>query len=475
MATYTHGVIIYESATPIIPPVVADSAVQVAIGTAPVNLGASENPLLPQVAYSYDEAINKMGYSTDFKNYTLCEVIKASFEVYNVAPVIFINVLDPKSHVKSVTTAAAHMVEKIAVVEEEGILLDSVTVKNEDSTTTYEAEQDYILAFKDGYLVIDANIDGSAITADSQTLTLSYKQLDPSKVSKSDILAGIQKISQVYPRFSITPGLLLCPGWTDDPEIYMALTAKTVNLNGMFRCMVLADISTQDAPTYDKVNEEKNGNGITNIHSIAMWPMCTIGDTVYHMSAVAGAHIAFVDYQNENVPYVSPSNKEFKISGLCDYTGEEIILDKEHADLLNGQGICTAINMNGWKFWGNRTAGYPSTTDPKDSWIPVRRMFSWWGNTFVLTYYQKVDDPMNRRLIESVVDSENIRANGFKSRQQIADAQISFNIEDNPQTDLLNGIIRFRQLLTPFPPAETIINTLEFSADALTEALSIGG
>jgi len=384
-------------------------------------------------------------------------------------------VLDPASHTKNVTDSTVKLEDKAGVLEMEGILLDSVKVKKTEGTGNYEAQKDYTLAFKDGFLVIDISVEGSTIPANTEELSLSFKQLDPSKVTKSDILKGIQKVSHVYPKTNITPGQLLCPGWMHDPEVYQAVCAKCTSLNGMFKNTPLADISTSDAPTYDKVKEVKDKKGITNIHSIALWPMVKIGDAVLHYSAVAGAHIAYNDALNENVPYVSPSNKELRISGICDEDGNEIILDKEHADLLNGQGICTAINMNGWKFWGNRTAGYPSTTDPKDSWIPIRRMFSWWGNTFILTYYQKVDDPMNRRLIESVVDSENIRANGFKSRQQIADATISFNIDDNPQTDLLNGIIRFRQMLTPFPPAETIINTLEFSADALTESLSMGG
>ena len=102
-------------------------------------------------------------------------------------------------------------------------------------------------------------------------------------------------------------------------------------------------------------------------------------------------------------------------------------------------------------------------------------MFDWWGNSFILTYFQKVDDPLNFRLIESVVDSENIRANGYKARFQIADARIEFVPEENPQTDLLNGTIKFNQYLTPFPPAETIINTLEFDPQALADSLTGGG
>jgi phage tail sheath protein FI len=153
--------------------------------------------------------------------------------------------------------------------------------------------------------------------------------------------------------------------------------------------------------------------------------------------------------------------------------GTEVYLDQVQGNYLNGQGIITAININGWRSWGNNTGIYPGSSDVKDRFIPVRRMFNWWGNTFILTYFQKVDDPMNRRLIETVVDTENIRANGYKARFQLADARIEYRVEENPVTDLLNGIIRFKQYLTPFTPAETINDVLEFDPNAL--AASLGG
>lgn len=146
-------------------------------------------------------------------------------------------------------------------------------------------------------------------------------------------------------------------------------------------------------------------------------------------------------------------------------------MDAERAKLLDNNGICTAINESGWRFWGNRTAAYPGSTDVKDVFIPCRRMFLWWGNTFIRTFFQKVDDMMNRRLIEAVVDSENVRANGFKAADQIAGASIALD-QSFTTTDMLDGTLRFRQEVAFFTPAETIINTMEFSPDMLTQAVT---
>ena len=83
-------------------------------------------------------------------------------------------------------------------------------------------------------------------------------------------------------------------------------------------------------------------------------------------------------------------------------SGTRVLLDQEQGNLLNSYGVITTINRNGYKTWGNNTAAYPTTTDPKDRWLAVRRMFTWWSNTLILTYFQRVDDPMNLRLIENI-------------------------------------------------------------------------
>lgn len=471
---YQHGVYINEQPTSITAPAEVDSAVQVVIGTAPVNLSQESDPLAPKLAYSYDEAKAAVGYSKKFPDFTLCQAISASFLVYNVAPIILINVLDPAKHTAQVKAEAVTLANGKATIAKEGILTDSVALKggSGESEVTYAVGKDYTLSFDDGGNLVISAVEGGAITSQVTALTADYSILDPSKVTKDDIIAGIEKTSQVYPKFNIVPGLLVAPKWSAMPEVYAALTAKATKLNGLFKNMVVADIDPAAAPSYDKVESVKSKNGMTDIDSALLWPKCKVGDDIYDYSAIAAAHIADTDANNGGVPYVSPSNKALKIDGICDGAGKEIVLDFITANYLNGIGVCTALNMNGWHFWGNRTAAYPANTDVKDSFIPVRRMFSWWGNTFILTYFQKVDDPTNKRLVESVVDSENIRAGGFKAKFQLADAKIEYNDADNPITNLLNGSIQFHQRLTPFPPAEAITNTLEFDPTALQNALS---
>lgn len=484
---YTHGIYVQENPTSVIAPITADSAVQFVVGTAPINL--LENPLkavnTPVLVYSFKEAQEKMGYSDDFQKFTLCQSVDASFRVFNVAPLVLVNVLDPEKHTKSVANETYDVVNGKVVIEEEGILLnDSFIVESEDGATTYVKNADYTVKFNNGYPLITILSNGSI--GNATKLSVSYTQLDPLKVTEADIIGGydsatgkytgLENISQIYPRFGIVPGLILAPGWSHKPTVGAAITAKYEGINGSFKADGIKDIDTAAVKEYSAAYAWKSTNSYTDKHDIVCWPMAKVGDKKYYMSAIVAALIAYTDANNDNVPFVSPSNKSLRITGTVLADGTEVYLDQLQANMLNGQGIVTAINLNGWRLWGNNTGVVTELTDysqldPKDRWIPVRRMFDWWGNSFIIAYFNKVDDPMNKRLIESVVDSENIRANGYKARFQIADARIEFNTDENPTTDLLNGKIRFKQYLTAFPPAETIINVLEFDPNALTAAL----
>ena len=133
---------------------------------------------------------------------------------------------------------------------------------------------------------------------------------------------------------------------------------------------------------------------------------------------------------------------------------------------VNTYGVATAINMNGWKLWGNYTGAFPSSGDAKDIWLAVRRMFNWHGNNFIQTYFEKVDDPMNHVLIESIIDSENIRCAAY-APDKWAGAEMQYLASDNPITDTLAGKITFRQRIAPYTPAQEIDNILSYDTDML--------
>lgn len=484
---YQHGVRVLEQATSIVAPILGTAGLQVVFGTAPINLADDPYKVTntPLIAYSWAEAVKQLGYSANYKNYTLCEAMYASFQLIGVAPVIFINVLDPKKHKKKNEAATVPVEEMEAVVPVTGILKDTVTVKmkgtGEDSEDTpLGFETDYLLSFDDDGNLLVTLIAGGAGAA-AKELVVESTSIDPSAVTASDIIGasatggakGFEVLQQIYPKYGMTPGLLLAPGWSHIPDVGIVLAAKCEEINGYFTCECLIDIdSTADGCTaYSDIKVAKEAAGCVSAHAMALWPCIAVGSHWFWYSAIMGALIAKVDADNDDVPNLSPSNKLIGATGTVLATGEEVLLDQVQGNAVNSFGVTTAINVNGWRTWGNSSAVYPASTDPKDRWFCCRRFFSWWGNSFILTYFQKVDNPMNPRLIETIVDSENIRGASYVSQGKCARAEIVYNADENPVTDLLNGKITFHQYLTPYPPAEDILNILEFDPNALSDAL----
>ena len=291
------------------------------------------------------------------------------------------------------------------------------------------------------------------------------------------ILSVVNVIRQVFPQTGYFPGLIIAPGWSKDANVAAAMAAKCEGVNGVFSCECIVDLdsSTSGATSYTTVGSVKETKGLSSVHMDVVWPCVKIGTKIYHGSAIKAAYTVLNDADNGGVPFVSPSNVQIDIDGICTEAGVEILLDESLANIVNGYGVSTFQNFNGWILWGNRTAAYPDVTDVKDTWFACRRLFSWWANTFILAYHDRVDSPTNFRLIEAIVDEENVRANSLVADGCCAGAYIEYREEDNTTDSLLNGSVRFYQHLAPFTPAEDVLNVLEFDPDLFSAAFTDGG
>ena len=480
---YFHGVRASEVPTSIIPPVNTTAGLPVVWGTAPVHL--TENPEAnvnkPVICYEYGEAVKAFGYSADWDKYTLSEVMFSEFQLYGVKPIIFINVLDPKKHKTAVAEHAIPLTKGVAVITDP-VIKATLVVKDGIGGNKLVENEDYIAEWDDDGTLVITDIAGGEDSG-LANFAVSYDKVDASKVTANDIIGGVslsgetkglEWASSIYTLFSMVPGILAAPGWTHDPTVASVLKAKALTLCGLFRCIVLTDVDTVNVKTYSEVNVWKNNNNYTGINQVVCWPNVRNGDAVYRMSTHILGIIGATDAANEDVPYQSPSNMSMQATGLCLADGTEIALTLEQANMLNSQGIMTGLNFSGgWKSWGNYTGCYPSNTDPKDCFICVRRMFDWQYQTFILTYWQKVDRPLMPRLIKTIIDSENIRLNGLVARGFLLGADVKFLESENPLTDLLQGIIRVHSYITPPVPAQEIDCIFEYDVNnfsALFEA-----
>lgn len=474
---YFHGIRVNEVDTALTATVSTSAGMPVVFGTAPIHLTDDPKKYVnqPFKAYSWDEATKALGYSANWEKYTLCEVMYSQFKLYGVSPTIFVNVLDPTKHKKSVTDAEGRPVNSKIVTVSDPVLLNTLKVRSEASAEPAVLDTDYTAAYNDNEELVITVIAGGSLE-NAAMLYLEYDAVDPTKVTSADIIGGasmdgktkgLELVDSIYTKFGDVPGILAAPGYTEDPEVASVMKAKALNICGLFRCIILTDVDTKTVKNYQDVNEWKNKNSYTGANQVVCWPCIKNGDTVYHFSTHLLGVIGVLDSSDSDVPYQSPSNQPLQATGACLADGTEINLSLPQATMINGQGIMTALNFSGgWKTFGNYTGIYPSSIDPKDCFICVRRMFDWQYQVFILTYWKKLDNPLRKRLIDNILDSEMVRLNSLVARGYLLGASIQFNEDENPTTDLLAGIIRFHTKITPPVPAQEIDNTLEYDVDS---------
>ena len=253
--------------------------------------------------------------------------------------------------------------------------------------------------------------------------------------------------------------------------------AKAQLISSLFTAKVVVDLDTSDgkADSMENVKEYKDKNAYSDRNMIPAWPLVGVGDYKYYYSAQLAAHMEHMAGNNGGVPSLSPSNKDIKITGLYTEDGTEVLPDMDEAnDYMNACGVVTAINVNGWKCWGNNTAIYPSSSDPIDRWINIVTIFDYIENNFKLTFFQNVDDLTNYRLIDEVVSGFNMQLNGLQGSGDIAGGEIIFDHDENPIAEILNGHIKFHTRVGGYAPAEDIENVFEFDP-TITQAALEGG
>lgn len=466
-----HGVYVFEQATSVATPVAVETGVPVFIGASPIqNADSPASPGVPVLCTSWDEAVAKLGYSDDWTTYPLCEAMYSHFKLFGVSPAIFINMLDV-STMKTQVTAADKNVSEHKVSLSSKAIPSTVVVKAGNSTLVLDT--DYTLYFSDEILIVELLSGSSSYSA--STLNIGYYEANPAGVTTSVVANGVEAVDLCMSTVGMVPDLIVAPGYSDNTGVAAVMAAKAEAINGMFRGKAIVDLSTAasgGADTYDEVIALKNSNNFTDENMIVCWPMVKLSDRVFHLSTQVAGVMASTD-ATYGAPYVSPSNKGLQCDGMVTVAGGEILLSLDQANILNGGGIVTALNfMGGFKVWGNYTACYPTNTDLKDYFIPVSRMVDFTGNTLIRTFWGKLDQPMTRRLIDTILDSCNIWLNGLVGSGYILGGRCEMLDAENPETNLLAGIIKLHVYITPPSPMQECDFVIEYDPAYVTAALS---
>lgn len=458
-----------EQPTQMPAPAISAGVTLVAVGTAPIHLAAeATNINTPIFTTSLTEFQKKLGYSDNWENYTLCEIADAAYNEYQVSPVVFINVLNPSVHKKAVAPVNLNIENNRTVLEQDGVI--KTTLKLVSNSSTLVEGADYLASY-DGLgklTIVFLVVQEGAVTAE-------FDVVDPSKVTEADIIGGydvnqkatgLELLNKVFSRTKRIPGLVVAPKWATKPTVAAVMRAKVQNINTLFKSFALTDIDASVVTKHTDAEAYKNGNNYTGKFEAVGWPMAAKGGKVYHLSTQVACSILRVCQSNNNFPYESASNKPIPIDALVvkvDGKYEEIDLEIDQANLLNEQGIVTAINwLDGFTVWGNNTAAFPLEKDVKDKFHAVRIMHNYIGNTIILTTWNEVDGPIKKKTIDTIVDEMNIWFNGLMGAGAIIGGRCVALNEDNPKNQLLAGKIKLRYYVGEPVPIEEIDNVLEY-------------
>lgn len=474
-----YGVRTSEEATSTSAPVTADSGITIAVGTAPVQqVGGAANTIV--LAYSFEEAASALGYSDDWDRYTLCEVMYTHFKLYGIAPVLFINVLDPNTHKEAVAAASCTVTNGQVKLPGDAIE-ETIVVKNGEETL--RAGTDYGVFYSDGQCVIEALANGAIDTGNLTSVTVSYSKIAFTKAAmKTAVIGGVdaatgtatgmELIDAAYFKGRVLPDIGIAPGFSDDADVASVLAVKMQRFSTVFEGISIADLNATENTTYQEAAAAKNGSSaFGQKKQCVCWPMLGLGDRVFHYSTHLAALMGSVDAANDNIPSEGPSNKTLQADRAILADKTEVLLDLTQANYLRSRGIATAYNfVNGFTAWGAYCACYPGNSDPKDATIPVARMFNYISNSLILTYWSRIDERMTQRYAANITDNVNMWLNGLVSDGHLLGARCEYLDAENTLDDLMAGIIRLHIYMTPPGPAQEVDFVMEYDTSYVSEA-----
>lgn len=140
---------------------------------------------------------------------------------------------------------------------------------------------------------------------------------------------------------------------------------------------------------------------------------------------------------------------------------------------LGANGVIGALNTaNGWVLWGNNTSAFPGNTDVKDNILSERRMFNYVKNSFQLFAQPRIDNPLNRRQLEGVVNAFNQILASLQGFGALNAASVAIDDERNTTEQLIRGVVYFRIRIAPPPPMQEINGVFEFDVPGFEASLA---
>ena len=473
MAEITHGISTKKLQTSISNPVEVECGIPFIVGASPAHMvGGKVNEVI--MANDYGEAVAALGYSDDWGKYGISEAVYTQFVLYQQYPAFFVNVLDPEKHKRETGGKYQVMENQIALPLE--TVAESVKIEGKEKGTDFE------VFYNDTACIVEFVEDTAG------EMTVSCTEVDPSKVTKADIIggysiathktAGLELIDDCFPIYRVVPDLILCPNWSYDSEVAAVMSAKGENINGVFLADAILDVDTREgggAVYYTEVPAWKRDNNFMKPNELVCFPKLKLGGRVFNYSTQMAGLIARTDNDGSlggGTPCESSSNKSLQADSMVLANGEEVVLDVQKANYLNDNGVITGLNfINGFVSWGDFSACYPANTDPADYFYCISRMFKWVAKTVTLSFWSYVDRRLTRRLLDAILQGVNDWLAAMAADEKIVGGRVELRDDENTMTAIMAGKAKFHIYITPPSPLRLMEYVLEYDVSYLSKLL----
>jgi uncharacterized protein len=466
-ANYLHGVETIEVNQGARPVTVVKSSVIALVGLSPT--GTKNEPILvlsPNDAAQFGEQL---------PGFTIPQALDAIFK-QGPATVVVVNTFDSITNTEQVTLESKTITS--GKLKLSAAPIGTVTIFAADGTTPFA-----------GVSGVDYSIDAfgnftalSAVAAENLILKFSFKKLDSGTITSAQIIGtntagvrtGTKCFELIFNTFGFTPKILIAPKYVE----IVAVATELISLADKYRAIALID-----APLGTSVSSAIAGRG----------PASTINlKTSSYRAYLLCPHLKVYDADSDsniNAPYsqfmagimaktdlnegywVSPSNHE--ISGIV---GTEYIVTASvndantEANLLNEKGIATIFTGygTGTRTWGNRSASFPTNTDPKN-FIPIRRIADIVHESLEQAMLPFIDKPINQATIDAIRDTGNGFFRTLIGRGACLSGSKCVYSADNTAEELAAGHVVFDLVFMGPTPAERITFKSFLDVNLLTQ------
>lgn len=467
---FLHGVEVIELDDGARPIQTVQSSVIGLVGTAPK--GPVNKPTL--ILGSLSEAVKIFGEETP--GFTIPTALRGIFQKVG-AMVVVINVANP-SETKLTTTnnGESRTFDEDDLINLGKYSVSNIVVEKLADNTSYAEGTDYSVDKENGVIL---RLKDGAIK-EGETVSVSYFYLDPSKISMSEVVGGVNRdgtyngvqcLLASQTEAKVQPRILIAPGFTSEKpdvegeKVANPVVAELIAIAERLRAMVIADCpdgSKEDAVDY--VEDWGSARLICAYPNSKVYNSKTDSFSNEPYSIRIAAAIAYTD--NERGFWCSPSNTLLDgIVGLSkpiDFTlGDTNCL----ANFLNEKKIVTAIQEDGFRVWGNRT----TSADPKWTFISVRRTADMINDSLLKAHLWAVDRNITKTYVEDVTEGVNNYLRYLKNIGAIIDGKCWADPTLNTPDQIEQGKITFDFDFCPPYPAEHITFRSRMTNNYLTE------